>query len=124
MKFQRDGPLLVRARRAGPWQRLKMDLWLGVLPGGGVGPLIRRLLLLLKRLEHDEYVAAADLRLLRRTSAPAPTARHRRSSREHGRKNTEFRSPAGDVCCLICGARGRRTSPDLRCTRAKLERTV
>jgi hypothetical protein len=71
-----------------------------------------------------EDVAAADLRLLRRAGAPAPAARHRRSSREHGRKNTEFRSLAGDVRCLICGARGRRTSPDLRCTRARLERTV
>jgi hypothetical protein len=106
MKFQRDGPLPVWARRAGPWQRLEMDLWLGVLTGGGLGPLVRRLLLLLKRLEHGEDVAAADLRLLRRTSALDPTARHRRSSREHGRKNTKFRSPAGDICCLICGARG------------------
>jgi hypothetical protein len=114
----------VRARRAGPWQRLEMDIWLGVLPGGGLGPLVRRLLLLLKRLEHGEDVAAADLWLLHRTSAPALTARHRRSSREHGRKNTEFRSPTGDVCCLICGAQGRRMSPDLRCTRARLERTV
>ena len=91
------GPGLRSEGRGGP-----EDLRLAFpLPGGGLGPLVRRrlLLLLLERLERREDVPAADPRLLRRAGAPAPSARHLRpphSRRTKGGKE-KIRSPGPDL---------------------------